>query len=789
MGNSTSLPNADSREPHSRDSESPSFQEIPSSDQENRPRTRSAKVKGIRPSYYETNPPLSARQRAALGINSTKQAQPFNALNTPSPQSSLPQTGTFSLDSPPYQQGSSNFPNSENSVFTSPTTNGSTASPDLISANHQTTPSSTLNRTSSRFSKLCGFNSPCGNSNGRKNKDARKSDKNNFANGKNKNNKNKESQPSSPSVLKTQHSHLLKSSVERPHCIYPDEHFWLPNEEVPSRLEELDRAPIMDHDEALSKAWNDNDSSQNIIVIDNGYTLHRHPVAQSTDAIRGKMSYSSGMHAIEFVWEHGQRGTHAVLGVCTKSMRLERPGYCSLIGNDANGWGWDITRNRLFHNGHMVRAGSNLPITTERENGNSGRSQTRSQTARQNTENIVTQAVAAATHAAHAIHSDGIKKETPSNLNSGENGEKPGSQGFYKNNKNKQKNKQYPHGNSESFYNQSLISDFENGDDATAFYPHGSEDFVIPARIIMIIDCDEGWVGFCSEGKWLGIAFSTLKRSVTRNGVRRLPGALYPCISCVWGNCEVSMKPLSSISAKSLSLNDICRKSLWRAAGGPARGFYSTEQMCRIINYEEHRSGLIPDKLKRYLLAPTKHSLPSKILSDEFCRGELYYRQYYSPMKSIESNTESSTELQEILEQEFMSGSPTLPRSADTPTPPELPESENSNTNVKTKKYNLRSRKHRENKLGDDVSAKDKIYTQLASIKSPNQTENALGNELKNQIDAQGDHSIEENIESISQNSGSKLGRIAKQRGSKKKNKAKVSESVNPIAKKNRTNK
>jgi hypothetical protein len=793
MGNSTSLPNADSREPHSRDSESPSFQEIPSSDQENRPRTRSAKVKGIRPSYYDTNPPLSARQRAALGINSTKQTQPFNALNTPSPQSSLPQTGTFSLDSPPYQQGSSNFPNSENSVFTSPTTNGSTASPDLISGNHQTTPSSTLNRTSSRFSKLCGFNSPCGNSNGRKNKDARKSDKN-FANGKNKNNKNKESQhPSSPSVLKTQHSHLLKNSVERPHCIYPDEHFWLPNEEVPSRLEELDRAPIMDHDEALSKAWNDNDSSQNIIVIDNGYTLHRHPVAQSTDAIRGKMSYSSGMHAIEFVWEHGQRGTHAVLGVCTKSMRLERPGYCSLIGNDANGWGWDITRNRLFHNGHMVRAGSNLPITTERENGNSGRSQTRSQTARQNTENIVTQAVAAATHAAHAIHSDGIKKETktPSNLSSGENGEKnPGSHGFYKNNKNKQKNKQYPQGNSESFYNQSLISDFENGDDATAFYPHGSEDFVIPARIIMIIDCDEGWVGFCSEGKWLGIAFSTLKRSVTRNGVRRLPGALYPCISCVWGNCEVSMKPLSSISAKSLSLNDICRKSLWRAAGGPARGFYSTEQMCRIINYEEHRSGLIPDKLKRYLLAPTKHSLPSKILSDEFCRGELYYRQYYSPMKSIESNTESSTELQEILEQEFMSGSPTLPRSADTPTPPELPESENSNTNVKTKKYNLRSRKHRENKLGgDDVNAKDKIYTQLASIKSPNQTENALGNELKNQIDAQCDHSIEENIESISQNSGSRLGRIAKQRGSKKKNKAKVSESVNPIAKKNRTNK
>ena len=168
-------------------------------------------------------------------------------------------------------------------------------------------------------------------------------------------------------------------------------------------------------------------------------------------------------------------------------------------------------------------------------------------------------------------------------------------------------------------------------------------------------------------------------------------------------------------------------------------------------------------------------------------------------MKSIESNTESSTELQEILEQEFMSGSPTLPRSADTPTP-EFPESENSNTNVKAKKYNLRSRKLKENKsLGDDtlkqttdkitVSTKDKIYT-LATIKSPNQTEHDLVNELKTQTDDQGDNSIEEHTENISQNSGSKIGRIVKQRCSKKKNKAKVSsESVNPIAKKNRTNK
>lgn len=388
--------------------------------------------------------------------------------------------------------------------------------------------------------------------------------------------------------------------------------------------------------EAIGNAWNENDSSQNIIVIDNGYTLHRHPVAQSTDAIRGKMSYASGMHAIEFVWEHGQRGTHAVLGVCTKNMRLERPGYCSLIGNDQNGWGWDITRNRLFHNGHMVRAGSNLPITSERENGNSGRSQTRSQT-RGAGDNLMSAAVTAATLAAHAIHQQ--PGYVPASANNAARGDKKARKSGISN-----QSSRSPYPPTAAQLQNATIADFENGDDMTAFYPHGTEDYVISPRIIMIIDCDEGWVGFCNDGKWLGIAFSTLRRA-NRNGVKRLAGPLYPCISCVWGNCEVSMKPLCSIAAKPLSLTELCRKSLWRAAGGPARGFFSTEQMCKIIHYEEQNAGLVPDKLKRYLLAPTKHSLPSKILADEYCRGNY---QCYLPIKSdkessLEPNMEAFT--------------------------------------------------------------------------------------------------------------------------------------------------
>ena len=130
-----------------------------------------------------------------------------------------------------------------------------------------------------------------------------------------------------------------------------------------------------------------------------------------------------------------------------------------------------------------------------------------------------------------------------------------------------------------------------------------------------------------------------------------------------------------------------------------------------------------------YLLAPTKHSLPSKILSDEFCRGEFYQPHYYSPIKnnhaagSIESNTESSVE--SSIER-YETPTPDLPRLPDTPTPdlPRLTEnaaSENSNNtssnNVhKTqKKYNLRSRNNTQesNNAQNNKSKKNKINERL----------------------------------------------------------------------------
>ena len=56
-------------------------------------------------------------------------------------------------------------------------------------------------------------------------------------------------------------------------------------------------------------------------------TLHRHPVAQSTDAIRGRVGYERGLHLFEVTWPSCQRGTHAVVGVGTGNAMLLLPPF------------------------------------------------------------------------------------------------------------------------------------------------------------------------------------------------------------------------------------------------------------------------------------------------------------------------------------------------------------------------------------------------------------------------------------------------------------------------------
>jgi SPRY domain-containing SOCS box protein 1/4 len=120
---------------------------------------------------------------------------------------------------------------------------------------------------------------------------------------------------------------------------------------IPPRLEYLLDLPICNHDIQVQHAWNPEDRSLNIFVKESDpLTLHRHPVAQSTDCIRTKVGYTKGIHLWELSWNSRQRGTHAIIGVSTEKTPLHCVGYQSLIGSSAESWGWDLGRNRACHN-------------------------------------------------------------------------------------------------------------------------------------------------------------------------------------------------------------------------------------------------------------------------------------------------------------------------------------------------------------------------------------------------------------------------------------------------------
>ncbi|KAG9511369.1 SPRY domain-containing SOCS box protein 1, partial [Fragariocoptes setiger] len=117
-----------------------------------------------------------------------------------------------------------------------------------------------------------------------------------------------------------------------------------------SRLGTLLDMPPCSLDVAIKNSWNPEDRSLNVFIKESDkLTLHRHPVAQSTDCIRGKLGYCRGLHVWEITWASPQRGTHAVIGVATNRAALHCNGYQSLVGIDKESWGWDIGRNKLYH--------------------------------------------------------------------------------------------------------------------------------------------------------------------------------------------------------------------------------------------------------------------------------------------------------------------------------------------------------------------------------------------------------------------------------------------------------
>jgi len=128
------------------------------------------------------------------------------------------------------------------------------------------------------------------------------------------------------------------------------EYVYNPDFQKPARLDALLASPPVTDSVRSTNAWNPDDRSLNIFVKDDDrLTFHRHPVAQSTDCIRGRLGHVRGLHAWEIRWAVRQRGTHAVVGVATRDAPLHAAGYQSLVGSTTDSWGWDLVRNRLYH--------------------------------------------------------------------------------------------------------------------------------------------------------------------------------------------------------------------------------------------------------------------------------------------------------------------------------------------------------------------------------------------------------------------------------------------------------
>ncbi|KAL7849236.1 hypothetical protein SRHO_G00208590 [Serrasalmus rhombeus] len=203
------------------------------------------------------------------------------------------------------------------------------------------------------------------------------------------------------------------------------------------RLELLLDMPPVGRASQLHYAWNPNDRSLNLFIKDEDkLTFHRHPVAQSTDCVRGKVGFTRGLHAWTIRWPVRQRGTHAVIGVATSLAPLHAVGYTALVGSDAESWGWDLGRGKLYHDRKsQTGAAPSYPQTEEEED------------------------------------DEGV--------------------------------------------------------------------FSVPEEVLVVLDMDEGTLGFCADGRFLGVAFRGLKGK-----------KLYPIVSAVWGHCEVTMTYVNGLDRK-----------------------------------------------------------------------------------------------------------------------------------------------------------------------------------------------------------------------------------------------
>ncbi|XP_048523012.1 protein gustavus-like [Dendroctonus ponderosae] len=207
------------------------------------------------------------------------------------------------------------------------------------------------------------------------------------------------------------------------------------------RLHKLLNMPTASREMQLQFSWNNSDCSPNVFVKeDDKLTFRRNHVVNSTDCIRGKVAFTKGMHCWEICWPMLQRGSDAVVGVATADAPLHSVGYHSLVGSTDNSWGWDLGRNKLYHDSRNFSG----PL--------------------------------------------------------------------------------YP------------------------AWLNPDETFMVPDKFLVVLDMDEGTLSFVVNGQSLGPAFRGLKGK-----------KLYPIVSTVWANCEISMRYIGGLEPEPLSLMNLCR--------------------------------------------------------------------------------------------------------------------------------------------------------------------------------------------------------------------------------------
>ena len=113
--------------------------------------------------------------------------------------------------------------------------------------------------------------------------------------------------------------------------------------------------PAKDKIRAFYCGFGKNTVSKNMYIMPNGFTVHRKPIAQSSDMARGRVGFSSGIHHWIVRWESKSLGSNAGVGVCTEDAKLHGEGYYTLVGEDSQSWGWDIVRMVLKHDGQSLQ--------------------------------------------------------------------------------------------------------------------------------------------------------------------------------------------------------------------------------------------------------------------------------------------------------------------------------------------------------------------------------------------------------------------------------------------------